>query len=471
MNPFELVLKRRLSDLQAAGLFRELRRVESPQSARIEVDGRPMLNFSSNDYLGLANHSALNLAATKAIERYGAGAGGSRLICGSLEIYHELDEALAAFKGAEAALSFSSGYAAALGAICALIGKDDVIIIDKLVHASIVDAARLSGAKLRVFAHNDLNDLEEKLKWASKTTRPKPRDSSSPNILIVTESVFSMDGDHARLREIVELKEKYAAWLMVDEAHATGLYGPNRRGLAEACGVSNQIEIQMGTLGKALGAAGGFICGSRLLIDLLINRARSFIFSTAPVPAAAAAATAAIRLVQSSEGQQRRDRVWQNVTQLRASLPGLPSHEPNLGQPQFPLTPALSLKGEGASAADVLGIEDSAVKCTNASGNSLHMGVGSRGKGPSNAECSSLSKQPSAIIPLMIGDENRAVEAAAELRAKGIFIPAIRYPTVARGQARLRLTLTASHNNADLTELLAALKNLPFSLQPSPFSL
>jgi 8-amino-7-oxononanoate synthase len=334
------------------------------------------------------------------VESYGAGAGGSRLICGSLTPHQELDETLAAFKGTEAALSFSTGYAAAIGAICALLGKDDFLILDKLVHACIVDAARLCGAKLRVFDHNDLNDLEAKLKWAAdRVQSPKSGvQSRKARTLIVTESVFSMDGDHAPLHETVGLKEQYGAWLMVDEAHATGLYGAHRRGLAEELGVSNRIEVQMGTLGKALGASGGYICGSRPLIDYLINRARTFIFSTAPVPAAAAAATAGIRFVESSAGEERRTKLWQLVSTLTAAL-----------NPQ-------------------------------------------------------AAAHRSAIIPILIGEEDKAVEAAAALRHQGIFIPAIRYPTVARGQARLRLTLSAAHSHADLAQLLAALRSLDFGL-------
>src|SRR5882762_9508983 len=196
MNAFDRELNLRLDGLRSEGLFRELRRVESPQSPRIEIDGRPLLNFSSNDYLGLANHPALKLAAIQATERYGAGAGSSRLICGSRGAYHELDETLADFKGTEAALSFSTGYAAAIGTICALMSKEDLIVIDKLVHASIVDAARLCGAKLRVFAHNDLNDLETILQWAAKRSA---QNSNTARILIVTESIFSMDGDQAPL--------------------------------------------------------------------------------------------------------------------------------------------------------------------------------------------------------------------------------------------------------------------------------
>jgi 8-amino-7-oxononanoate synthase len=403
MNDFDRVLTQRLDIVRQQGLLRELRRIDSPQAPGIEIGGRKLLNFSSNDYLGLANEPALKEAAIRAVERYGAGAGASRLICGSLAPHEELDEVLAAFEGTEAAVSFSTGYAAAIGTICALLGKADILITDKLVHACAVDGARLCGATLRVFAHNDLDDLEAKLKWAREQARSPKADgrSAEARVLLVTDSVFSMDGDHAPLREIVALKEQYGAWLMVDEAHATGLYGANRRGLAEELGVSDRIEVKMGTLGKALGASGGYICGSRALIDYLINRARTLVFSTAPVPAAAAAATAGVRFVQSSAGEDRRRKLWQNVSVL---------------------SPAI------------------------------------------NNQLASLSTTRSAIIPIMLGAESKAVEAAAALRERGIFIPAIRYPTVARGKARLRLTVSAAHTDADLAELLTALKSPGFGL-------
>src|SRR5256886_3771479 len=305
MNEFEQELAERLATLREQGLHRELRRINSPQLPHTQVEGKTLLNFSSNDYLGLANDPVLKEAAVKGIERYGAGSGASRLVCGSLAPHHELEQAVAAFKGAEAALTFTSGYAAAGGTIGALLDAHDVIVIDKRVHACIVDAARLCGAELRIFAHNDLDALAKILRWADRRNSGLSG-KRRPRTLIVTESVFSMDGDFALLRDLVELKEKHGAWLMVDEAHATGLYGEKRRGLAEEFGVAGQIEVQMGTLGKALGSAGGYICGSRVLIDYLVNRARTFIFSTAPVPAAAAAATAAIHLVQSGESQTRR---------------------------------------------------------------------------------------------------------------------------------------------------------------------
>ncbi len=435
MSELDHELTQRLTVLRAQGLYRELRRVDAPQSPRLEIAGQTLLNFSSNDYLGLANEPALKKAAIKAVERFGAGAGASRLVCGSLAPHHDLEEAIAAFKGVPAALTFATGYAAAIGTICALLGPEDVIVLDKLVHACIVDAARLCGAKLRVFGHNDLADLERILQWATDRS-PKPR------TLIVTESVFSMDGDHAPLRELVSLKERYGAWLMVDEAHATGLYGPNRRGLAEELGVSEGIEIQMGTLGKGVGASGGFICGSRALIDYLINRARTFIFSTAPVPAAAAAATAGIRFVQSQAGKERRDLLWQRVGEVS------PDHKACGARGQANRGPRLAATAGQPSPAKAL------------------PPLGSTG---ARQDTSRPSAPRSAIIPILLGDEDKAVTASSALRAQGIFVPAIRYPTVARGQARLRVTVTAAHTRADIAHLLSALQSLNFGLRTSDF--
>ena len=407
MTSFAAELNHRLADLRGQKLFRELRCVDSAQGPRIKTGGQSFLNFSSNDYLGLATHPTLKAAATAAVEKFGAGAGASRLICGSLAPFHELEEVLAAFKNAEAALTFSTGYAAALGTITALVSKKDVIILDKLVHASIVDAAILSGAKLRIFDHNDLNDLEDKLKWANKFSKAESGKRKA-EILVVTESIFSMDGDAAPLREIVALKEKYGAWLMVDEAHATGIIGINGRGLADELGVGGQVEIQMGTLGKALGAGGGYICGRRALVDFLVNRARSLIFSTAPVPAAAAAATAGIQLVQSAEGKALRKQLWRHV--------------------------------------QVVGDDVRSLKSFNTESQRLLT--------------SSPTINCSAIIPLIVGDETKAIAAAAKLREQNIFVPAIRYPTVARGAARLRVTLTAAHTAADVSTLAHALNQI-----------
>ncbi len=395
VTEFEKQLSAELAALREADLLRELRRAESPAGTRVSLGGRELLNFSSNDYLGLANHPALKEAVIKAVEQWGAGSGASRLVCGSLAVHHELEEALADFKGTEAALTFSSGYAAAQGAITALLGKGDVLIVDKLVHACVVDAAKLCGAKLRVFRHNDLNDLEAKLKWAGKQSAVSGQRSA--RVLVVTESVFSMDGDLAPLRNLVELKERHGAWLMVDEAHATGLFGERRSGLVEEFGLTGRVEVQMATLGKAVGAAGGAICGSRQLIDLLVNRARSFIFSTAPAPAAAAAARAGLEVIRSQEGEARRQRLWLLVEELKRTLIGA-------------------------------GFPPSAVRAP--------------------------------IVPVVVGAEARAVELSQSLREAGVFVPAIRYPTVARGEARLRFTVSADHTAEDLAALGEALTSI-----------
>lgn len=404
MNRLDDVLRARLDRLHAEGLERRLRRVDSPQAVRLRIDDRPALNFSSNDYLGLANHPALIEAGARALRDFGGGTGASRLICGSLRPHHELEAALADLKGTEAALCFSCGYTAALGAIGALVGRADFILIDRLVHACVVDAARLSGATLRVFAHNDLEDLEAKLKWCDQRRKLAPGSAvaspTSAHILIVTESVFSMDGDLAPLLDLVELKDRYGAWLMLDEAHATGLYGTRGGGCAEAEGISNRVEVQMSTLGKAVGAAGGCVAGSRSLIDFLVNRARSFIFSTAPPPAIAAAAEAGVRLIQSTEGAERRSRLWSNAGQIDALLSKLGHDFGGTGVNHAPRSP---------------------------------------------------------IRPVRLGRESRALAVAEALRGQGVFVPAIRYPTVARGQARLRLTVSAEHTAADLRELDCAL--------------
>lgn len=396
VTEFDQQLAAELSALREAGLLRELRRVESPAGTRAVIGGRELLNFSSNDYLGLANHPALKEAAIQAVEKWGAGTGASRLVCGSLGVHHELEEALADFKGTEAALTFATGYAAAQGTIAGLLGSGDVLIVDKLVHACVVDAAKLCGAKLRVFRHNDLNDLETKLKWATKEMRNAERGIRNlrSRVLVVTESVFSMDGDLAPLRNLVELKERYGAWLMVDEAHGTGLFGERRSGLVEEFGLTGRVEIQMATLGKAVGAAGGAICGSRQLIDLLVNRARSFVFSTAPVPAAAAAARAGLAIIRSQEGETRRQRLWLLVEELKRVLIGA-------------------------------GLPPSAVRAP--------------------------------IVPVIVGEEARAMAMSGALREAGVFVPAIRFPTVARGEARLRFTVSAEHTGEDLAGLGEAL--------------
>ena len=373
-----------LQALRARSLDRHLREIGSAQGPIVDLAGKRLINFSSNDYLGLANDPRLREAAIGAINQFGVGAGASRLMSGTQPPHLCLESALAKWKGMPAALCFNSGYATALGTLPALATKSDVVLLDKLCHASLIDGAKLSGATLRVFPHNQLAKLKSHLEWAGRE-RPNAR------ILIITESVFSMDGDRAPLRDLVELKKYFNALLLLDEAHAIGVIGPNGRGLAAAENLSDDVDVQMGTLSKALGVSGGYICGSGDLIEWLINRARSFIFSTAPPPGLAAAALAALDFISSAEGEDRRSLLWRNIDILRERL-------------------------------------------------SLHSG--------------------SAIFPWIIGNEQAALELATDLQAEGFFVPAIRYPTVAKGAARLRITVTAVHTAEQICSLCDAIKNL-----------
>jgi len=381
---------KQLEALRAASLDRHLREIASSQGPQIEIAGRRFINFSSNDYLGFANDVRLREAAIAAINEFGVGAGASRLISGTQSPHMLLERSLAKWKQTEAALCFSSGYAAALGTIPALVTKNDVVLLDKLCHASLIDGAKLSGAILRIFPHNNLRKLENHLEWAR-------REHPGKRVLIVTESVFSMDGDRAPLPELVQLKEQFDSLLLLDEAHAVGVIGQNGRGLAAEENVGNCVDVQMGTLSKALGASGGYICGSRSLIEWLVNRARSFIYSTAPPPAITAAAFAAVNFLSSSEGEERRLLLWKRI-RLTRKLLSLTSH--------------------------------------------LSFG----------------EKSDSAIFPLIVGDHQAALKLARELRDKGFLVPAIRYPTVPKGSARLRITVTAAHDENQIRSLCEAIK-------------
>ena len=383
MDSLDTLLGKDLADLDQHGLRRHLKVIDSTDGMRITSGGRKLINFSSNDYLGLASHPLLAEAMAVAAT-WGAGATASRLICGTTAEHAALEDELAAAKRTGAALVFSTGMAAATGTIPALVGKGDVIVLDKLAHACLIDGARASGATLRVFPHNDMEKLESHLKWARRKL-PNAR------VMILTESVFSMDGDLALLREVVELKEHYGAILFLDEAHAVGVCGAGMRGLAGEMDLGARVDVQMGTLGKALGVSGGYIAGSRVLIDFLINRARSFVFSTAPSPAVAAACRASLRIVQSEEGTALRARLHENLRLI--------SSEIKIPQPK------------------------------------------------------------SAIIPLVLGSEERALTEAARLQESGFFIPAIRYPTVPRNTARLRITISASHSPEQIKALTECLSS------------
>ena len=390
--PVRDFFEEQLEALRARSLDRHLREICSAQGAEIEIGGRRLVNFSSNNYLGLANDPRLRQAAIAAIGEFGVGGGASRLISGTQSPHLRLERALVKWKGTEAALCFSSGYAAALGTIPALVTKGDVILLDKLCHASLIDGAKLSGAILRVFPHNHLGKLESHLQWSQ-------REHAGKRILIVTESVFSMDGDRAPLRELVELKKRFGALLLLDEAHAVGVIGPNGRGLAAAENLNEDVDVQMGTLSKALGASGGYICGSRDLVEWLINRARSFIYSTAPPPGIVGAALAAVNFLASSEGEERRILLWKRIRLMQQLLPG-------------------------------------------------------------NEWKKNGDDSRSAIFPWVIGNEQAALDFASALQSEGFLVPAIRYPTVAKGAARLRITVTASHEENQIRSLCEAIRRL-----------
>jgi 8-amino-7-oxononanoate synthase len=376
-------LSAQLDERRTQGLWRELRPLDVVSGVTVRSADREWINFSSNDYLGLAQSTEMQSALTAGIAKYGGGTGASRLVCGSHRVNADLEEALADFKGTAAALTFSSGFAVALGTIPALMGPNDTIILDKLCHASLVDAARLSGATIRVFPHNHLEKLERLLQTAKGRA------------LVVTESIFSMDGDSAPLREIVELKARHGAWLLVDEAHAVGVLGPQGRGLAAALGVDQQVDLHLGTLSKAFGLSGGYLAASRQVIDLLINRARSFIYSTAPPVHLAHALGVILELIRSEHGDILRNRVRSHAQQTHSLLAAIGITSPPV---------------------------------------------------------------PGAILPVILGEASRAMAVSSRLRDAGFLIPCIRYPTVARGSARLRITLSAVHSTDQIAALGTALQ-------------
>ncbi len=322
----EKFIQNELIELKRQGLYRKLRRVESDQGSTLLLDGRKVINFSSNNYLGLANDPALREAAKEAIDRYGCGAGASRLIAGNMALHEELEERIAAFKGTAAALVFNSGFQANVSLIPTLVGEGDVIFSDSLNHASLIDGCRLSRAKSVIYPHCDLDGLEQALQQASFARRK----------LIVTETLFSMDGDEPPLAEMVELAERYGAMIMVDEAHATGVIGPNGAGLVAKLELGDRIAVQMGTLGKALGGFGAYVTGSHALREYLINRCRSVIYTTALPPAMMAMAMAALRIVEREP--ERRAVLRRNCQMLREGLQAL---DFSLGKSQSPILPLI----------------------------------------------------------------------------------------------------------------------------------
>ncbi len=375
-----------LASLRAADLYRRHRISASPQGARMRIDGGDLRVFCSNDYLGLAAHPQLREALCAAVERWGVGSGSAHLVNGHAAIHEECEQRLAEFTGRPRALLFSTGYMANLGVATALCGRRDVILQDRLNHASLIDGARLSDARLLRYRHGDLEQLESLLgqqAWARRR-------------LIMVDGVFSMDGDVADLQRLAMLAERHDAWLMVDDAHGFGVLGARGAGLCEAEGLGpEQVPILMATLGKAVGVFGAFVAGSEALIETLIQRARSHVFTTAAPPVLAAAVIRSLELIER-EGW-RRDKLQGLIARFRER-------------------------------AAVLGIE--------------------------------LMPSSTPIQPVPVGDNRRALAISEHLREQGFLVPAIRPPTVPAGTARLRVTLSAAHEERDIEDLLQALAPL-----------
>jgi len=378
-------IDRELASLDEQGLRRRLRLRGGVQAARLVVDGRELINFGSNDYLALASDSRIADAVIAAIRRIGWGSGASPLITGFADLHSRLQQRLAGFEGTEAALLFSSGFAANAGTVAALVGPGDVVFADRKNHASLLDGCRLSRADVRVYPHADWQRLDRLL---SKANRYRRR-------LIATDSLFSMDGDFAPLPRLADVAESHGAMLLVDEAHATGVFGRRGRGVAEQLGVEDRVGVRIGTLSKALGGVGGFVAGSRALVEWLLNRARPYVFSTAGPAAACAAALAALDIVRD-EPQHRR-RLVSEAEQLRSRL---------------------------------------------------------------TEQGWNIGRASSQIIPLIVGEPDLAVARSAALHRRGLFVPAIRPPTVPPGEACLRISLTCGHTPEMIDTLVAALREV-----------
>jgi glycine C-acetyltransferase len=380
-------LKDQLAELERAGTALRPRTLELEQKARTRFDGRDVINLASNNYLGLAAHPRLKEAAAQAAMEYGAGSGAVRTIAGTMTLHAELERRFAEFKGAEAALMFQAGFTANSGTVGAILTKEDVIVSDQLNHASIIDGARLSKAEIRVFPHKDALVADQLLQESKAPGRRQ---------LLITDGVFSMDGDIAPLPDLVEVAEKHGAIMMIDDAHASGVLGPGGKGTVAHFGLDpRRVDVQVGTLSKAIGVLGGFIAGPPHLIQWLVNRGRPFLFSTSAPPAVAAACIAALDVIRDEP--DRIDRLWSNTTFFKKSLHGLGF---DTGASETPITPVIA------------------------------------------------------------GEETKAVELSRLLWDEGVFTPAIVYPTVARGQARVRTIVTADHTEEDLGEALEAFERV-----------
>src|SRR4051794_11921426 len=380
-----------INQLKEKGTHFKLRVLEDEQEPVCTFDGRKVINLASNNYLGLTTHPKLREAALAAIEKYGVGSGAVRTIAGTMRVHMELEEKIARFKNVEACVVFQSGFTANAGTVSAILGKDDFIISDELNHASIIDGARLSRAKILVFRHKDAAHAEEQL--ASIEHQPGHK-------LLITDGVFSMDGDIGPLPALCDAAEKYGAIMMVDDAHASGVLGRNGRGTIDHFKVHGRVDVQVGTLSKAIGALGGYVCGSRDLIDFLYHRARPFLFSTSHPPSVAATCIAAFEVLEKEP--ELMDKLWANTRFFKKEL-GL-----------------------------------------------LGFNIG--------GSTTSASETP--ITPIIIGDGRLTMEFSRELFDEGVFTPGIAFPTVAEGKARLRTIMTATHTQDQLTKALEVLKKV-----------
>jgi glycine C-acetyltransferase len=376
-NPLQYVSEQ-LKELREKGVAPKLRVLEGEQKAVCTFDGREVINLASNNYLGLTTHKALRKAAVEAAKTYGAGAGAVRSIAGTMQLHMQLEEQIAKFKNVEACVVFQSGFAANAGTVSAVLGKEDLIISDELNHASIIDGARLSRATIKVFKHKDVKDCERILQEHASFTGKK---------LIITDGVFSMDGDLAPLPELCALAEKYDCIMMVDDAHASGVMGRNGRGTVDHFECHGRVHIQVGTLSKAIGVMGGYVCGSRDLIDFLYLRARPFLFSTSHTPATAAACMAAFSILDSAGGEKLVKKLWKNTKTFKREL-----------------------KKRGFQ----------------------------------------FKASETPIVPIHVGDAAKAFEFSKKLFEAGVFAPAVGYPTVAEGKARLRAIVSAGHKKEQL---------------------
>jgi glycine C-acetyltransferase len=320
-------IKQEIETLQNTGLYNHIRTINSPQGAWLDVDGKRVLNFCSNNYLGLANHPALVAAAKKSLDEMGVGPGAVRSIAGTMSLHVELEKRLAQFKGVEAAITFQSGFTANLATIPALVGRDDVIFSDKLNHASIIDGCRLSGAKIIAYEHNDVKSLQEQIQANLSQFR---------RALIVTDGVFSMDGDIAPLPDIYEVARKFDILLMVDDAHGEGVLGNGGRGIVDHFGLHGKVDVEVGTMSKAFGVMGGIVAGSAVIIDWLRQRGRPFLFSSAMTVPDAAACLAAVDMLEDST--QLVDKLWDNAKYFKAEMKTLGF---NTGVTETPITPVM----------------------------------------------------------------------------------------------------------------------------------